>query len=260
MNIRNPNQEIVQPDKYQLLPHKVTAKSVDYAGGSTPKHNHIRAQLIYAASGVMRIETDEGCWVVPPLRGVWIPPKVMHTVHILNQVEMRTLYIRPDIAATLAPHCCLVEVSPLLRSLIISLTEEETDYDENGRAGLIAQLVLLEIKFLRTPALHLPLPSNPKLMQVCQQMLKSPDENFTLELLADQMAMSTRTLARKFEKETGLNFSQWRQQAKLIEALSKLADQQSIAKVASDLGYLSSSAFTAMFKRVLGVEPSKYFK
>lgn len=249
----------IEPDHYQTLPHKVTAKSADYQGGATPKHSHPRAQLIYAATGVMRIETDYGCWVVPPLRGVWIPPEVMHTVYMLSNVEMRTLYIRPDIAAKLSLHCSLVEVSPLLRRLILSLTEAEVDYDESGREGLIAQLAILEIKFLKTAALHLPLPKNPKLLEVCQQILSHPDEHVTIELLADYLAMSTRTLARKFKSETNLSFSQWRQQAKLIEALGKLADQQSIAKISNDLGYLSPSAFTAMFKRTLGVEPSRYF-
>ncbi|MDT7848592.1 helix-turn-helix transcriptional regulator [Methylophilus sp. VKM B-3414] len=250
----------IAPDIYQALPHKVTAKAADYDGGSTPMHSHPRAQLIYASSGVMRIETEYGCWIVPPLRGVWIPPEVMHTAHMQSRVQVRTLYIRADIAANLSKHCCLVEVSPLLRSLVIALTEDNVDYDETGRSGLIAQLALLEIKFLKTPALHLPLPRNPKLMLICQEMLKRPDVQVTIELIADQLAMSTRTLARKFKKETTLSFSQWRQQARLIEALSKLADQQPVAKIASDLGYLSASAFTAMFKRTLGIEPSRYFK
>jgi AraC-like DNA-binding protein len=72
--------------------------------------------------------------------------------------------------------------------------------------------------------------------------------------------MSSRTLARKFEKETSLSFRQWRQQAKLIEALGRLADNQSVTRVAGELGYLSASAFTAMFKRALGVEPRRYFE
>ncbi|MDI1298405.1 helix-turn-helix transcriptional regulator [Methylotenera sp.] len=253
-------QNNIKPDIYQLLPHKVTAKSVDYAASSTPRHSHPRAQLIYAASGVMRIETDEGCWVVPPLRGVWIPPEMMHTVHMLGSVEMRTLYIRPDIAANFQSNCCLIEVSALLRQLILSLTQEAVDYEEEGRAGLIAQLALMEIKYLKTPALHLPLPSNVKLMQICQQMIEQPSDQTTIEIWADQLAMSSRTLARKFEKETGLSFRQWRQQAKLIEALERLAANQPISQVAQELGYLSSSAFTAMFKRVLGVEPSRYFE
>ncbi len=259
MTITIENRTIVE-DVYQSLPHKVTAKAADYEGGDTGRHCHRRGQLIYAATGVMRVETDEGCWVVPPLRGVWIPPEIMHTVFMLSKVKMRTLYIRPDIANAFTANCSLVEASPLLRSLVIALTEERVDYEENGRGGLIADLVLLEIKWLKTPALHLPLPKDSNLMQICQQIIKRPDAHITIELLADKLAMSPRTLARKFQKETNLSFRQWRQQARLIEALGKLADHQPVAKVAHDLGYSNPSAFTAMFKRALGVEPSRYFQ
>lgn len=252
-------QNNIKPDIYQRLPHQVTAKAVDYTHSSTPKHNHTRAQLIYAASGVMRVETDEGCWVVPPLRGVWIPPEMMHTVHMLGNVEMRTLYIRPDIAANFHPNCCLVEVSSLLKQLILALSQENTNYDESGRAGLIAQLALMEIRYIKTPALHLPLPTSSKLIGICHQIIAQPNDKTTIEIWADQLAMSARTLARKFEKETGLSFRQWRQQAKLITALEKLAAKQSVCTIAQELGYLSPSAFTAMFKRALGVEPSRYF-
>ncbi|HEY7985995.1 MAG TPA: helix-turn-helix transcriptional regulator [Methylophilaceae bacterium] len=253
-------QDHIEPDIYQSLSHRVTAKAVDYENGPTPKHSHPKAQLIYASSGVMRVETEVGCWVVPPLRGVWIPSGMVHTVYMLGRVEVRTLYIRPDVAADFQSNCCLIEVSPLLRQLILSLTKEKADYDEQGRGGMIAQLALMEIKYLKTPALHLPLPNNPRLMHICQHLIEHPEDQATIEIWADRLAMSSRTLARKFEKETGLSFRQWRQQAKLIEALGRLADNQSVTNVASELGYLSASAFTAMFKRALGVEPRRYFE
>ncbi len=246
-------------DDYQTLPHAVTAKASDFVGLHAPRHCHPRAQLIYAGSGVMRIETDVGCWVIPPLRAVWVPPGITHCVDALGKVEMRTLYIRADIAARFGAQCSLVEVGPLLRQLILSLCELPTNYDEAGRGGLIAQLALQEIRFLGTPALHLPLPASEKLMRVCQQMIQQPEAAVTIETLADQLAMSARTLARRFEKETGLSFRQWRQQARLIEALARLASQQPVAQVADALGYASASAFTAMFRRTLGVEPSRYF-
>ena len=54
--------------------------------------------------------------------------------------------------------------------------------------------------------------------------------------------------------------SQWKRQAVLLESLRKLADGESVINVAIDLGYESPSAFTAMFRRTLGVTPGKYFK
>jgi len=246
-------------DQHQTLPHPVTAKARNYRGGETPVHSHLRAQLIYAGSGVMRVETEAGSWVVPPVRGVWIPANTPHRVIMLGPVEMRTLYIRPDAAPDLPDICCLLDVSPLLRALILALLDEPLAYDQAGRAGQIAALVLSELRFLKIPALHLPMPGEPRLYKLCEELVGNPESRATLETLAEQQATSSRTLARQFQRETGMSFRQWRQQARLVEALGHLANGVPVALVAAKLGYRSASAFTAMFKRTLGMEPRRYF-
>lgn len=246
-------------DEYQTLPHPVTAKARNYSGGETPVHSHPRAQLLYAGSGVMRVDTGAGCWVVPLVRGVWIPANTAHRVIMLGNVEMRTLYIRPDAAPGLPDVCCLLEVGPLLRALILALLEEPIAYDRAGRAGRIAELALGELRFLKIPALHLPMPAEPRLQRLCQQMIANPERRQTLEALAEQQATSSRTLARQFLRETGMSFRQWRQQARLVEALGHLANDMPVALLAEKLGYRSASAFTAMFRRTLGIEPRRYF-
>ncbi len=246
-------------DMHQTLPHPVTAKARNYRAGETPAHSHPRAQLVYAGSGAMRVETDAGCWVVPPVRGVWIPAHTVHRVMMLGEVQMRTLYIRQDAAPGLPDGCCLIEVSPLLRALILALVEEPLNYDRAGRAGQIAALVLSELRFLKVPALHLPMPREPRLNGLCAELVANPDSRETLETLAEQQATSSRTLARRFQRETGMSFRQWRQQARLVEALGHLANGVPVARVADSLGYRSASAFAAMFKRTLGVEPRRYF-
>lgn len=250
---------ICHDDDHQTLPHPVTAKARNYRGGETPVHSHPRAQLLYAGSGVMRVETEAGCWVVPPVRGVWIPAATAHRVIMLGAVEMRTLYIRPDAAPGLPDHCCLLEVSPLLRALILALLDEPLAYDRTGRAGQIATLALSELRFLKIPALHLPMPGEPRLHRLCQQQMTNPETRDTLETLAGQYATSSRTLARQFQRETGMSYRQWRQQARLVEALGHLANNVPVALVAEKLGYRNASAFTAMFRRALGVEPRRYF-
>ncbi len=45
-----------------------------------------------------------------------------------------------------------------------------------------------------------------------------------------------------------------------MEALNRLAQGQSVLRVALDLGYESHSAFSAMFRRTLGMAPSDYFQ
>ena len=62
------------------------------------------------------------------------------------------------------------------------------------------------------------------------------------------------------QQQTTLTWSEWVRRAKLMEALVRLAQGQSVLRVALDLGYGSHSAFSAMFRRVIGVAPSDYFR
>ncbi|CFO04993.1 transcriptional regulator [Bordetella pertussis] len=45
-----------------------------------------------------------------------------------------------------------------------------------------------------------------------------------------------------------------------MEALARLSRGEQITAVALDLGYGSPGAFTAMFRRALGVSPREYFR
>ena len=63
-----------------------------------------------------------------------------------------------------------------------------------------------------------------------------------------------------FPLETGMTFSKWRQQARLLCGIRMLAEGMAISTVAIDLGYESPSAFSAMFRRALGIAPSEYFQ
>jgi len=56
-----------------------------------------------------------------------------------------------------------------------------------------------------------------------------------------------------------MSFTAWRQQVRLVDALSRLATGQPVTTVALDLGYQSPSAFTSMFRRALGRAPTRYF-
>ena len=77
---------------------------------------------------------------------------------------------------------------------------------------------------------------------------------------ASLIGMSERTLNRHFQTQTGLSYSEWVRRARLLEALQRLAQGQPVLRVALDLGYGSHSAFTVMFRRVMGISPSDYFK
>ncbi len=248
-------------EDYQRVARPVAAMPKDFPSGHhIARHSHERGQLLYATRGVMRVATDQGTGVVPPQRALWIPPGVEHEIRMSGAVAMRTLYIAANTAAAALPaDCQVIEVSELLRALILAAMEEPVEYDSGSRGEAIAQLLLHELRGVAVVPLHLPLPQDARLQAICRRMQENLGSELDLETLARDAGMSSRSLARLFQRETGMGFLAWRQQARLAEALAQLSTGKPVALVASDLGYASPAAFTAMFRRSLGTTPGRYF-
>ena len=233
----------------------------DYAhGDSEPWHQHDCAQLLHSLSGVVRVETAAGCWVVPPGRGVWLPAATQHALRITGNVAARTLFIDPLARADLPASCQIVQISPLLRELIVSSFDLAERYTPGSRDERIYELILDEIRVMQALPFHLPEPHSNLLRTLCKQIGEEPAREWTSALAASVTNMSERTLNRHFQQQTGLSFGEWVRRARLMAALMRLAQGQSVLRVALDTGYGSHSAFTAMFRRVMGVSPSDYFR
>jgi AraC-like DNA-binding protein len=246
-------------DAYQHVPRVITAMARDDATGSYIKpHRHPRGQLLYASNGLMRAATETGLWFIPPQRGLWIPAGIEHDQLMLSPVTMRTLYIEQSVAATLGDQCRVVEVSVLLRELIMALAAQPIEYELEGRNSHIVELILCELRTIRTVALELPWPKDRRVLRICEAIFETPGQSWGLDHWAETVGTSPRNLIRLFQKETGLSYRHWVQQARLAVALTRLENGESVANVAQDLGYASPSAFTAMFRTVLGETPTEY--
>jgi AraC-like DNA-binding protein/quercetin dioxygenase-like cupin family protein len=223
-------------------------------------HTHQRAQLLYAVRGVMRVTTENGVWVVPPQRAVWIPPGIMHHVQAQGAaLSLRSLYIRRDALSGLPDTCCVVTVSPLLRELIIETMHLSDDPPADSADARLIRVLLDKIEGLPVAPLHLPMTTDKRARRITDTLLDDPADPRTLQDWADELGASERTLARIFSRDTGMTFGQWRQQVRLLAALARLARGDSVTVVAFDLGYASQSAFIAMFRRALGKTPGRYF-
>lgn len=241
------------------VPRPVVALARDLAPShEIDWHSHPRYQLVYAARGVMTVDTREATWVVPPQRAVWMPPGVEHRLKASGPVEMRSLYVRAQAAARMPAGCEVLEVTPLLRELILRATQLPLEYDVRGPAGRVMRLLLDELAQLPRLPYHLPMPNAAPLAAICRKLLDAPDDSATLADFATRSATSARTLARHFRRRTGMSFAEWRRRARLLRALAWIAEGRPIVKVALELGYDSPSAFSAMFRRELGAPPSQF--
>jgi len=227
-------------------------------GFQVPWHCHPTAQLIHTVQGVMVVSTDGAQWVVPPTRGVWIPPGVRHQMRMVGEVRSRMVYLRPEMVEKMPKQCQVVGISPLLRELILAATEVVTPCDPASRDGRVISLLLDELVMLPALPLSLPFPADPGLMAICRRLMDRPDDPSTLADWAQRFGVHVKTIERRFVRETGLTFGQWRQQARLTLALELLAKGEKIVDVALALGYGSPSAFATAFRQQHGVPPSAY--
>ena len=223
-------------------------------------HAHPRGQLAYASSGTIKVYTDAGTWVVPPSQAVWIPGGITHSVIPEIRSEIRHLFIDPSCLSRFPEECSVVDVSPLLRELILRVADFGESYAPESSASRICAVILDELQALKPSLLHLPGANDRRVLRVMQGMIAKPETETGLSHWAALVGASERTLSRLFIKETGISFQQWRKQLLLHEAVDRLGKGESVINVALELGYRSPSAFVAMFRKTLGKPPAQYFK
>jgi AraC-like DNA-binding protein len=251
----------VVPDERDVDALPVITKARDYpAGHAIELHHHARGQLVYAEHGVMMVAGDGGRWIVPPTRAIWMPPGVSHHVRCIGVVHMRSIYVQPDAAAQLPRVAQAVGVSGLLAELIRAAVKVQLPYALDSRDGRVMRLLLDELHALPVLPLHLPQPADARLRRICSRIARRPDDVSTLADWAATLAVDVKTIQRMFARETGMTFGQWRQQARLLHGLERLAVGDKVVDVALALGYDSPSAFAAMFKRQFGETPSAFFR
>ena len=228
------------------------------SGARLGAHRHPWAQLVFAYSGVMRVSTDVETWLTPATKAIWLPAGVEHQIDIQGEVAMRTLYIAPERAETLPTEPAALEVAPLLRELILHIVRvgmlAPVRPEHDRMAGVLVDL----LGQARREDLRLPLPNDPRARAAAGLLQNAPAVANDLTKLASDSGASLRTLQRLFPRETGLTLEAWRQKARLIHAMGRLASGDRVTPAALDSGYQNVGAFIAAFSRQFGVTPGRY--
>ncbi|KVN40024.1 AraC family transcriptional regulator [Burkholderia pyrrocinia] len=249
------------PVSYEEVPRDVIATERLYPSGFIhPDHTHARGQFAFAAEGAMTVLTTAGNWIVPPQCAVWLPADIPHEMQMSGQVRMLNAFVRPEAqqARALPRHCRVLSTSRLLRDLISEAVRQPALYEPMTRAGRIMALLVDEIAAMPPLALNAPLPKAPRLAAFCRDVLAAPSASLGVDEAAHRVGLSRRSFTRLFREQLGVSYVAWREQACLLAAIAWFAQGRSITQVAYDLGYGSPTAFSAMFKRIVGVAPHHY--
>jgi AraC-like DNA-binding protein len=221
-------------------------------------HRHVKGQLLLVQRGALSCEVEDGLWVVPPRSAVWIPGDALHSIKASGTLEGYNAFIDPNVGAALPRTICTVSVTPLLRELLIRSADLPVLYQEGGDHSRMVAVLLDELAKAKVEDLHLPMPTDPRLRKIVDEMMASPANRGTLDTWAKRACLSERTLARLITRQTGMSFGRWRQQLRIVLAVRWLAAGGSIQQVAADLGYESAPSFVTMFRKSLGTSPGRY--
>jgi AraC-like DNA-binding protein/quercetin dioxygenase-like cupin family protein len=239
----------------------ITTFHHDYPDGFVfGEHYHDSDQIVYSSRGVMTVEAAHGTWVLPASRALWIPSGIAHAVRMAGEVSLRTLYLRPKLARGLPRACTVVNISPLLKELILYACQFKA---LNNRAHAPRHLIGVILELLRssqTIPLQLPRPLDPRALRVANFLYSDPGSAVPTEEICARTGACKRTIERLFRQDTLMTLGRWRQQLRLIHSVQLLAQGMKINSVALEAGYSSASAFILMFKSVLGTTPGQYFQ
>ena len=236
----------------------VITKIEQWSPGGLVRHRHTRHELMYATSGVVHITTMKGEWILPPSRALWITAETEHALKVIKPAKTIVLYIDRAVSYPDCDHCMVVNVSPLIRELIIACTH--SPQDNRSACNRLAQVLLDQLTTLDRIPVALPAQLDHRALKIAGILRQTPSCREPLAHLARHAGASTRTIERLWIRETGMTFGTWRQRLRLVTALEQLAWGNSITNTAFEAGYESVSAFVHAFKNMFGITPARYFK
>jgi len=179
------------------LPAQVMTLTWEFENGHVvPEHFHPEDQLVYASRGVMTVHTSDGTWVVPPQRGVWIPAKIPHRVSMSGAVSMRTLYLRARLVRSLPRSCRVVNVSPLLRELLLHACTFKALMRRSRAHAHLIDLIVDQLETVESVPLQLPTPADSRAVRVADALTRNPGDPRSLARLCRDAGASKRTIER----------------------------------------------------------------
>lgn len=223
-----------------------------------PLHKHKWHQLLYASSGVLIVDVVGERLFIPPENAVWLPGGCQHSVSTEYGAELNSLYIDGSYQQLPTDKSLVLKVSPIMKALIREISTFDVEYPISGYEDDVVSLMLSTLPRLKRVTEHLPWPTSLELLKMCSQLYQRPGGKQTTLMLAKDLAMSKRTLERKFHRETGMTIQAWSLRLRFLKAIELLTAGHSITNISLDLGYSSPSPFIYMFRNISGMSPGEY--
>ena len=254
-----PTKHTQLPPYTDSLPRPICFWSTSLAAETSyPWHSHSWGELNYSFSGVMSMKLAEQIFLSPPPYGIWAPPRVEHQAQARYEANHCCLYIREELCGDFPPEACAVAINPLIRAILVHLRDNHIVYPENEAENRLFLVLLDQLKLAPQQGNYLPTSDDLLLRPVLTELYEKPGDSRSLAAWAAVAHTTERTLARRCQHDLGMPFSEWRQRLRIVTAFKMLEAGRTVEAIAVDLGYGSSTAFIAMFRKMVGTSPQEF--
>lgn len=187
-----------------------------------PLHAHEWGEFVYSFSGVIQIRVGTERYLILPNCVIWVPPRMEHQCCSGSTASHCSVYIAAAFCERLSKTPCAVEISPLMRSLLLHLGKIPVS-DCTEEYIRILRVFLDQLLAAPCTGNYLPTDTDdPQLAKLLRHLVENPDDTSSVSDLAASCGMTERTLSRQCRKELGITFHEWRLRLKIIHALLQL--------------------------------------
>ena len=220
------------------------------------EHAHTADQLAWVPGGA-HIRVGDSRWRLHGDHFAWVPALAEHEMRMAGAEEMFSLYLSPGLRIPQArwSRPLALPVDPVAGAIVRNLCTAEADA-ERLQASLALLLNILENTEESFDTLAVP--ADQRARTVAEGILADPGDHRELDDWARQLLVSTKTLQRSFQSETGLTFGQWRTRARLYAAERLIVDGCTVQEASDLSGYATPTGFIKAFRQLFGSTPAAY--
>ena len=221
-----------------------------------------RHYLLCASAGALRLEAQGQAWLLPPARAALIEAGRPIRVSIPQPVTTASILFDTEFTPPPPAPLTVFDLSPLARALVAECgrwgerDEPVTGYGET----LFAALAAVTWRLAEQPSpVVVPAGRSSELRRALRLTEDRLGAEVRFEDVANDVGLASRSLARRFEEETGMTWRAVLRRMRVLRAIEELAASDTpVTKIAFTVGYTSLSAFNAAFRELTGRTPTQY--
>ncbi|AGH80499.1 hypothetical protein PCNPT3_02785 [Psychromonas sp. CNPT3] len=224
----------------------------------TRLHAHDWGQLNFTQGGTLEVHVDKNRFLLPPHLAVWIPAGVEHCSYNRKQLNYCSFNVSNKLSELFPKQTSMMKVNGVVSAIIDVFRKRKLSIAQTEQDKRLVQVLLDQFLESGVEQHFLPTSGHRYLAPILTYIEKDPTSILSLLDWAGKLHTTERTLARIFQSELAMSYTQWRLRMRYLYSLELLQKGETVKSVALSLGYNQASPFICMFKKFAGETPEKY--